>query len=52
VKVAGGKLGSGQYGTVYKAIDVDSGNSWPLRYSTNLRGYQNMKTGGYHCIMR
>jgi hypothetical protein len=25
VKVAGGKLGSGQYGTVYKAIDVDSG---------------------------
>jgi serine/threonine protein kinase len=25
VKVVGGKLGSGQFGTVHKAIDVDSG---------------------------
>ena len=25
VKVVGRKLGSGQFGTVYKAIDVDSG---------------------------
>jgi serine/threonine protein kinase len=25
VKVVEGKLGSGQFGTVYKAIDVDSG---------------------------
>lgn len=55
VAVAGGKLGSGQFGTVYKAIDVDSGKLMAvkiLQQPTTLSKQADWRTSLYYALKR
>jgi hypothetical protein len=51
ITIKGGELGSGEFGTVHKAINVDSGKFMAVKISKQPAKNQDKKSGYYYCII-